>query len=172
MGTGCPTSVSFHKRHSVLFLQSHFLCPWNSLLWKANSLQSFLLVFLGFLLLFFFSGSGNCSFPPLQTSHISPCFSFCIRIDWFQWKTVNYGQSSRVPSLHLGAAWPMGRDEGSDRTELLHRLPSLETHCCASSLNPSPLSPVYVVGQRILFLYKPTSKCLSVLCSFWSPFSC
>lgn len=156
MGTNCPRSTSYHKRLGVLFSQRHFLCPWNSQLWKANTDGFvFFFVVVGFFCWFFFQEEGrkwNCPFSPLQISFISPCSWFCIRADWFHWKKVKFGHSFPLPNPHLSAtasALPTGTDEGLDLTEagtqifnfrnaLLHLKPELLTtfpNLCGRSEN-------------------------------------
>lgn len=92
MGTHCPRSTSYHKRLGVFFSQCHFLCPWNSELWKANTLQ----VICYFM--FFFrkkAGSGTA------LSHHSTFLIFLLAshfVDWFHLKRSNLDTVSPFPT--------------------------------------------------------------------------
>lgn len=138
MGTNCPRSMSYHKRLGVLFSQCHFLCPWNSQLWKVNTLQV-----VCYFTFFFFrkkAGSGTA------LSHHSKFLIFLLVPHFVlgligSTKKVQFGHCLPLPNLHLSAtasACPTGTGEGSDRTEpgtqaprlrnaLLHLQPKLLT---------------------------------------------
>lgn len=101
-GTGCPRSASFHKRQSVLFLQSHFLCPWNSLLWKENSSQGFLVFFFGFGFCgVFFSGSRQ----EAETA-LSYCSKFLIFLLTFHFVLGLIGSSEKRSTIDSPSVFP------------------------------------------------------------------
>lgn len=120
----------------------------------------------GLLFYAFFQEEGrkwNCPFPPLQISHISPCFSFCWLVPL---KKVKFGHSLPLPNLNPSAttsAQPAGTGEGSDLTEPGTQAPGLEMLSCTSSPNSSSLCPTSVPGQKTLSFYLSASSCLSIL---------
>lgn len=109
MVADCLKSVLYHKQLGVFFLQCHFLCPWNS---HSCEKQTHCRVYVRFY--FFFQEEGrkwNCPFPPLQISHVSPCFWVCCRADWLQWFKVKVEYDFPLFSLHFSTAvstWSAG----------------------------------------------------------------
>lgn len=124
VGTLCPRSASHHKWLGVLFISyppGFLSCE------KQTLCRVFLLVF--YFLLFQEEGrKWNCPFPPLQISHIPPCFWFCIDWLFFQW--------NQIWTLLLPSQPPpqcFNQQEGMRAQicqKLVHKFPCSEMHCC------------------------------------------